>query len=323
MNLTNPTSHANDPATSREAAAAVDAKGTRQHHASIVLALVKAHPGCTAIELVTYQLANAKRLDEYQVRRRLTDLRAAGLVVQGEPRACRVRSSKMVVWYIAGKPAGVLFENSTGQLTRPRDTMRKKKTGSGATTLPAVDSPESLAPGGWGHGNFELRRKSLQLLPRRVRVLLACEWARSVLPLFVKWNPTDSRPRLAIESAEKWAAIPANAATTSAAANAAYAAYAANDAANAKWRWIAATYRHARGPVGLVFDLEWRTSTAVSMARGIREDRAFDRFPILADALQDAGCENLELILHLQTDAGEWTCADWSLWNLLGYGDSR
>lgn len=69
-----------------------------------------------------------------------------------------------------------------------------------------------------------------------------------------------------------------------------------------------------------MFDPAWRTGTAVSLARGIVEVRAFDRMPILADALQDAGCDNPELMAHLQGDADEMTCADWALWNLLGYG---
>jgi hypothetical protein len=36
----------------------------------------------------------------------------------------------------------------------------------------------------------------------------------------------------------------------------------------------------------------------VALARGIYADRAFDRLPILADALQDAGCENTDLLAH-------------------------
>jgi hypothetical protein len=35
-----------------------------------------------------------------------------------------------------------------------------------------------------------------------------------------------------------------------------------------------------------------------SGARGIYEDRAFDRTPILADALQDAGCDNDDVLNH-------------------------
>jgi hypothetical protein len=36
----------------------------------------------------------------------------------------------------------------------------------------------------------------------------------------------------------------------------------------------------------------WLTSTVVCIARGIHNDRDYDRCPILADALQDAGCED-------------------------------
>jgi hypothetical protein len=42
----------------------------------------------------------------------------------------------------------------------------------------------------------------------------------------------------------------------------------------------------------------WLTSTVVELARGIYADRAFDRLPILADALQDAGCENADVLDH-------------------------
>jgi hypothetical protein len=45
-------------------------------------------------------------------------------------------------------------------------------------------------------------------------------------------------------------------------------------------------------------DPSWLTPTVVSLAEGIYADRAFDRLPILADALQDAGCENTDILDH-------------------------
>jgi len=46
------------------------------------------------------------------------------------------------------------------------------------------------------------------------------------------------------------------------------------------------------------FDPRWRTSDVVDVARGIYEDKAFERMPILADALMDAGCEDEQIIGH-------------------------
>lgn len=50
------------------------------------------------------------------------------------------------------------------------------------------------------------------------------------------------------------------------------------------------------------FDLRWRTSDVVGLARGIYEERAFARLPILADALMDAGCEDERTISHCRSD---------------------
>lgn len=44
----------------------------------------------------------------------------------------------------------------------------------------------------------------------------------------------------------------------------------------------------------------WLSSTVLALAAGIRDDRAFDRLPILADALQDVGCENEDILGHLR-----------------------
>jgi hypothetical protein len=46
--------------------------------------------------------------------------------------------------------------------------------------------------------------------------------------------------------------------------------------------------------------LAWGDGVARHMAEGIYEERAFDRLPILADALEDAGCADAELLGHLR-----------------------
>jgi hypothetical protein len=48
----------------------------------------------------------------------------------------------------------------------------------------------------------------------------------------------------------------------------------------------------------VAFDRTWRSSTAVSLAKQMYESRDFSAMPILADALQDAGCENEDILKH-------------------------
>lgn len=46
------------------------------------------------------------------------------------------------------------------------------------------------------------------------------------------------------------------------------------------------------------FEPAWRTDTVVALAKGIYEDRAFDRMVILADALLDADCDEEAILRH-------------------------
>jgi hypothetical protein len=46
------------------------------------------------------------------------------------------------------------------------------------------------------------------------------------------------------------------------------------------------------------FDPAWHTSTTVALARGMYESRDFSAMPILADALQDAGCDSADILGH-------------------------
>jgi hypothetical protein len=48
----------------------------------------------------------------------------------------------------------------------------------------------------------------------------------------------------------------------------------------------------------VLFDPAWRTAAAVGIAHAVSGDRAFVRMPVLADALQDAGCEDADILHH-------------------------
>jgi len=45
-------------------------------------------------------------------------------------------------------------------------------------------------------------------------------------------------------------------------------------------------------------DPTWQSNNVVGLAQAIYDDRAFDRLPILADALEDAGCTSPEILNH-------------------------
>jgi hypothetical protein len=48
----------------------------------------------------------------------------------------------------------------------------------------------------------------------------------------------------------------------------------------------------------VTFDPAWRTEQSVGLARMMYEKRTFDAMPILSDALQDAGCDNEDILRH-------------------------
>jgi hypothetical protein len=48
----------------------------------------------------------------------------------------------------------------------------------------------------------------------------------------------------------------------------------------------------------VAFSPAWRTDTAVALAEQMYESRDFGAMPILADALQDAGCDSEEVLSH-------------------------
>jgi hypothetical protein len=61
----------------------------------------------------------------------------------------------------------------------------------------------------------------------------------------------------------------------------------------------------------------WRTSNVTALAQSIYDDRAFDRLPILADALEDAGCDNADILNHCR-QSGEHVRGCWVVDLVLG-----
>ena len=66
------------------------------------------------------------------------------------------------------------------------------------------------------------------------------------------------------------------------------------------------------------FDPAWRTDTALTLARQMYESREFSAAPILADALQDAGCDADELLNHLRDPHAAHVRGCWALDLVLG-----
>ena len=81
---------------------------------------------------------------------------------------------------------------------------------------------------------------------------------------------------------------------------------------NAPWQGAVAAETRALCPIlrdivgnpfrPLLADPVWLTSTVVALAGAVYHDRAFDRLPILADALEDAGCDSDDILSHCRAD---------------------
>src|SRR4051794_18310239 len=90
--------------------------------------------------------------------------------------------------------------------------------------------------------------------------------------------------------------------------------------------WEAIHGTREEGPAALVrIDpawLAWNDRTIPRLARAICDERAWDRLPILADALEDAGCGDDRLLEHLRGSRPH-AHGCWVLDALLGPGQHR
>jgi hypothetical protein len=63
--------------------------------------------------------------------------------------------------------------------------------------------------------------------------------------------------------------------------------------------------------------LAWDNGTVCKLAQAIYEERTFERLPVLADALEDAGCDDADILTHCRGD-GSHVRGCWVVDLLLG-----
>ena len=88
-----PAVHTGDPETAVEAERTHTSSGKRATHLALVLKAITETPGLTAAEV-----GERTGLGHVEAQRRLSDLKRMHHVLQGSPRLCTVKGSRMVEW---------------------------------------------------------------------------------------------------------------------------------------------------------------------------------------------------------------------------------
>jgi hypothetical protein len=71
----------------------------------------------------------------------------------------------------------------------------------------------------------------------------------------------------------------------------------------------------------VAYSPEWRSDTTIALARQMYESRDFSAMPLLAEALQDAGCDQEDILSHFRTGPHFRGC--WVVDLVLGKGKDR
>jgi len=104
-----PVSRPSNPESSREAEAAINESGKRKSHADVILEVVTAWPG-----LVTSVVCERSGLGQMEGRKRLSDLKAKGLIKAGPLLIYEPTNRRQTTWYPV-KPGGQLLMELFGK----------------------------------------------------------------------------------------------------------------------------------------------------------------------------------------------------------------
>jgi hypothetical protein len=155
----------------------------------------------------------------------------------------------------------------------------------------ALEASEDYADGWISQQELEERWRSTRFEP-----VIYCEWnCRAAGPAqeLANWNPSSEQDHAALK------------------------AFHATFTNEVRTGWWAQEPRFAFDVLDFAFQKvslspDWRTDTAVTLARQMSESRDFSAMPILADALQDAGCTSPEILDHCRGPGphlrGCWVC---------------
>jgi hypothetical protein len=61
----------------------------------------------------------------------------------------------------------------------------------------------------------------------------------------------------------------------------------------------------------VIFDRSWLSPTVSALVRGVADNLAFDQLPILADALEEAGCSSTDLLDRCRGAGRTYAGAGW------------
>jgi hypothetical protein len=70
----------------------------------------------------------------------------------------------------------------------------------------------------------------------------------------------------------------------------------------------------------ILLDPSWRTPAVVALATAVYEERRFEEMPVLADALEESGCDSQEILGHLRQQEQTHARGCWLLDLLLNKG---